>query len=131
DYGFAIRQTTRRVVEEGEEEGGLRLEAGRQPPLRGTGRHGVETHTTYVAAPVASVVLIADQSVPAAVTDRILGEAREAAIDCVLLTARFESHYFREAYLERLVAQNLSLIRQANLVLVATADDAGLYALST
>src|SRR5205814_7577695 len=74
---------------------------------------------------------IADQSVPAAVTDRILDEARAAAIDCVLLTARFESRYFREAYLERLVAQNLSLIRQANLVLVATADDAGLYALMT
>ena len=132
EYGFAIRQTTRRVVEEGdEEEGGLRLEAGHRPPLRGPGRQGVETHTAYVAAPVASVVLIADQSVPAAVTDRILGEARAAAIDCVLLTAHFESHYFREMYLERLVAQNLALIRQANLVLVATADDAGLYALMT
>ena len=74
-------------------------------------------------------MLIADQSVPAAVTDRILDEAREAAIDCVLLTARFESRYFREAYLERLVAANLPLIRRANLVLVATADDAGAYAL--
>jgi len=76
-------------------------------------------------------VLITDQSVPDAVTDRILGEARAAAIDCVLLTAHFESRYFRETYLARLVAQNLSLIRDANLVLVATADDAGLYALMT
>src|SRR6185503_7148452 len=109
----------------------VRLEGGRQPVVRGPGRHGVETHAAYVSAPVASVVLIADQSVPAAVTDRILGEAREAAIDCVLLTAHFESRYFREIYLERLVAQNLALIREANLVLVATADDAGLYALIT
>src|SRR5439155_1603824 len=115
--------------EEGEEGG--RGEGARRPLVRGPGRHGVETHAAYVSAPVASVVLIADQSVPAAVTDRILDEARAAAIDCVLLTARFESRYFREAYLERLVAQNLSLIRQANLVLVATADDAGLYALMT
>ena len=132
EYGFAMRQSTRRTVEEGEEgEEGVRVEGARRPLVRGPGRHGVETHAAYVSAPVASVVLIADQSVPAAVTDRILDEARAAAIDCVLLTARFESRYFREAYLERLVAQNLSLIRQANLVLVATADDAGLYALMT
>ena len=132
EYGFAMRQSTRHTVEEGEEgEEGVRVEGARRPLVRGPGRHGVETHAAYVSAPVASVVLIADQSVPAAVTDRILDEARAAAIDCVLLTARFESRYFREAYLERLVAQNLSLIRQANLVLVATADDAGLYALMT
>src|SRR5207249_4644361 len=112
-------------------EEGVRVEGARRPLVRGPGRHGVETHAAYVSAPVASVVLIADQSVPAAVTDRILDEARAAAIDCVLLTAHFESHYFREMYLERLVAQNLALIRQANLVLVATADDAGLYALMT
>ena len=125
-----MRQSTRRIVEEGEEgEETVSVEGARRPPVRGPGRHGVETHTAYVSAPVASVVLIADQSVPAAVTDRILEEARAAAIDCVLLTARFESRYFRETYLERLVFQNLALIRQANLVLVATADDAGLYAL--
>jgi transglutaminase-like putative cysteine protease len=132
DYGFALRRSSRRTVEEGGEgEEGVRVEGGRQPVVRGPGRHGVETHTAYVSAPVASVVLIADQSVPDAVTDRILGEARAAAIDCVLLTAHFESRYFRETYLARLVAQNLSLIRDANLVLVATADDAGLYALMT
>jgi transglutaminase-like putative cysteine protease len=128
-YAFAIRQTTRRAVEEAEDEEGVRLEAGRRPVVRGPGRHRVETHTAYVSEPVASVVLIADQSVPEAVTDRILEEARAAAIDCVLLTARFESRYFRESYLSALVAANLTLIRQANLVLVATADDAGLYAL--
>jgi transglutaminase-like putative cysteine protease len=131
DYAFAVRQSTRRGVEEGDEEAGVRVEAGRRPGLRGPSRQGVETHAAYVSAPVASVVLIADQSVPAAVTDHILDEARAAAIDCMLLTAHFESRYFRETYLERLVAQNLALIRQANLLLVATADDAGIYALMT
>src|SRR5438876_870254 len=129
DYGFAIRQATCRAVEEGEEEEDVALTAGRRPVVRGAGRQPVETHSTYVSEPVASVVLIADQSVPEAVTDRILGEAHDAAINCVLLTARFESRYFRESYLERLVATNLPLIRQAHVVLVATADDAGLYAL--
>jgi transglutaminase-like putative cysteine protease len=127
-YGFAIRQTTRLVVEEGEEDA-ERVEPERRAVVRGMGRQPVETHTAYVTEPVASVVLITDHSVPQAVTDRILGEAREAAIECVLLTAPVASRYFREAYLGGLVAANLTLIRQANLVLVATADDAGLYAL--
>src|SRR3989475_8899564 len=129
EYGFAIRAATRRAVEEGEEDEEGALPAGRRPVVRGAAQQPVETHTTYVSEPVASVVLIADQSVPAAVTDRILAEAHDAAINCVLLTARFESRYFRESYLERLVMTNLPLIRQAHLVLVATADDAGLYAL--
>ena len=128
DYGFAIRPATRRLVEEGEEDE-VRVEAGRRPFVRGVRREPVETHATYVTEPVASVVLITDQSVPAAVTDRILAEARGAAIDCVILTAHFESRYFRETYLHGLIVANLPLIRAANLVLVATADDAGLFAL--
>jgi len=128
DYDFTIRPATRRSVEEGQEDE-VRVPAGRRPVIRGPVPETVETHTAYVAAPVASVVLIADQSVPAAVTDRILAEAREAAIDCLLLTARFESRYFRETYLDSLIAGTLPVIRQANLVLVATADDAGAYTL--
>ncbi len=126
-YGFTIRQTTRRAVEEGtREEPSAEADTATE---HAAGTAGVQTHAAYVAAPVASVVLIADQSVPAAATDRILGEARAASIDCVLLTARFDSRYFRERYLERLVATNLPLIRKANLVLVATADSAGVLAL--
>jgi transglutaminase-like putative cysteine protease len=128
DYAFAIRETTKRAAEEGSDEE-VWVEGGRESIVRGAGRHPVETHANYVSTPVASVVLITDQSVSSAATDRILGEAREASIDCVLLTAQFESRYFRETYLERLVAANLTLIRRASLVLVATADDAGLYAL--
>src|SRR2546430_16306391 len=117
-----------RGVGEGGEGEAVALPPARGPVVRGAGRQPVETHSTYVSEPVASVVLIADQSVPEAVTDRILGEAHDAAINCVLLTARFESRYFRESYLERLVATNLTPIRPANLVAVATADDAGPYA---
>ena len=128
-YGFTIRQATRRAVEEGEEPEVVRAEAGRRPVVRGAGTRDVETHTSYVSAPVASVVVIADHSVPAAVTDQVLREAREDSIDCTVLTAHFASRYFRETYLAGLVAANLPLIRQANVVLVATADDAGVYAL--
>lgn len=126
-YGFTIRQTTRRAVEEGDrEQPSAEADAA---TANAAGADGVQTHAAYVAAPVASVVLIADQSVPQAATDRILDEARAASIDCVLLTARFDSRYFRERYLERLVATNTPLIRKANLVLVATADSAGALAL--
>jgi transglutaminase-like putative cysteine protease len=130
DYAFGIRETTRRAVEEPDADDPVAVGGGRRNVARGRRRAG-ETHAAYVAEPVASVVLIADRTVPAAVTDRILGEAREAAIDCVLLTAPFESRFFREAYLERLIAANLAIIRQANLVLVATVDDAGAYSLLT
>lgn len=124
-YGFTIRQTTRRAVEEGGDEVTTTAPAVAPSPRA----EDVQTHTAYVSAPVASVVLIVDQSVPIAASDRILREARDASIDCVLLTARFESRYFRERYLERLVTGNLALLRSANLILVATADGAGAYGL--
>ncbi len=124
-YGFDVRESTRRAVEEGDD----LLEAVTAPvdPRRAP----AETHAAYVTDPIASVVVLTDESVPAAAADRILGEARAAAIDCVLLTARFDSRYFRETYLERLIAANLPLLRRAHLILVATADDAGLQALLT
>ena len=127
-YDFTIRQSTRRAVEEGVEEEPADGAADAATAVA-AGPDGVQLHGSYVQQPVASVVLIADQSVPVAATDRILAEARQAAIDCVLLTARFESRYFRERYLERLVTSNLALVRRAHLVLVATADSAGAFAL--
>jgi transglutaminase-like putative cysteine protease len=129
-YGFVVRASSRQAVEEGEEET-LRVQAASRPPVRGPAPGGIETHAAHVREAIASVVLIADQSVPAAAIDRILEEARAAEIDLVLLTAHFESRYFRETYLERLIMQQLSLIREASLVLVATGDDAGLFALAT
>ena len=93
------------------------------------GAQQVRTAASYVERPVASVVVIADQSVPDAVTERMLQEAQADDINVVILHARFESRYFREQYLQRLVNNNLSLIRSAHVLLIATRDDAGLYAL--
>jgi transglutaminase-like putative cysteine protease len=130
-YRFAVRPTSRRALEEegAEEEDAVRAEPGRHGVVPPNESEQVKTHAAYVTEPIASVVLIADQSVQEPVTDRILAECREASIDCVLLTAHFESRYFRESYLGALVAARVGLIRRANLVLVATADDAGAYAL--
>lgn len=89
----------------------------------------VRTVSSYVERPVATVVMIADQSIPDSVIERMVKEAEGDEINLVLLHARFESRYFREQYLQRLVNNNLALIRSAHVLLIATRDDAGLYGL--
>jgi hypothetical protein len=76
-------------------------------------------------------VIIADENVDEQVSERIFREALEAEINVVLLYAHFESRYFREQYLQRLVNNNIEVIRGAHVLLVNTHDEAGLYALLT
>jgi hypothetical protein len=85
--------------------------------------------TATVDRPVAAAVLVTDQSVPQGAIDRIRAEAQADGVNLILLGTRFASGYFRERYLRQLVNNNLELIQEANLLLVATADAAGLYAL--
>lgn len=127
EYDFFIHRTSRDAIATHPEP--LPVGAGRAETRVGVER--VRTAASYVERPVASIVVIADQSVPDAVSDRMLREAQADQIDLVILHARFESRYFREQYLQRLVDNNLALIRNAHVLLVATHDDAGLYALMT
>jgi hypothetical protein len=128
EYTFFIRQLTRGAAlatEQPEERGqGKRRREG----LRYESEH-VHTVAAYVDRPLASVVLINDEAIPQGVVDQILAAAREAQINIALLSADFESSYFREHYLQSLVSNNLTLVREANLLLINTADTAGLYAL--
>jgi transglutaminase-like putative cysteine protease len=127
-YDFIMRATSRGVVEgppaptpdvpRGEAETGSVAES-------------VRTAASYVERPVASVVVFADQGVPQAVIDRVLDEAQQQEIDVVILHARFESGYFRKQYLQRLINNNIGLLRRAHALLVVTQDDTGLYALTT
>src|SRR5262249_40497924 len=78
-------------------------------PLRGGARAGtplVRALSSYVERPVASVVMISDEAVDESVSESMFREAREAEINLVLLHAPFESRYFREQYLQRLVSNN-------------------------
>ncbi|MBP1685242.1 MAG: transglutaminase domain protein [Deltaproteobacteria bacterium] len=127
EYDFFVHRTSRDAIARQPEP--LAIGAGRAETRVGAER--VRTAASYVERAVASVVVIADQSVPDAVSDRMLREAQADQIDLVILHARFESRYFREQYLQRLVDNNLALIRKAHVLLVATHDDAGLYALMT
>jgi transglutaminase-like putative cysteine protease len=126
EYDFLVHRTSRDVV------------AKRPEPPAGGAPHPVQAATdpvrtaaSYVERPVASVVVIADESVPDAVSERMLREAQDDDIDLVVLHAHFESRYFREQYLQRLISNNLALIRGAHVLLIATRDDAGLYGLMT
>ena len=126
EYDFLMHRVSRETAA-GRAEAPPAAAPGRTETQVGT--RSVRTAASYVERPVASVVVIADQSVPDAVTDRVLQEAQASDINVVVLHARFESRYFREQYLQRLVSNNLALIRSAHVLLILTRDDAGLYAL--
>jgi hypothetical protein len=89
----------------------------------------VRTFAFYAEQPVASVVLISDHDIPEGVIAQIVEDARQRAISIVFLNARFESRYFRENYLQRLIANNFEAVAESHVLLVSTRDEAGLYAL--
>jgi len=126
EYGFIVRQITREVAL-GLERDAPGAERPHIEPRVGADR--VHTVTSYQEKPVASALLLVDQRVPESVAERILKEAREDEVNLVLMQSRFQSRYFREQHLQRLVSNNLSLVSRAHLVVIATGDDAGLYAL--
>ncbi len=127
EYSFTIRQITR-----GE------AFAADQPSVQKTRKHRLgaryesehgQTIAAYVDHPVANVVLINDQVISPGVIEQILAAAQKEQINVALLSADFTSSYFREQYLQSLISDNLTLIREANLLLINTQDTAGLYAL--
>jgi 7 transmembrane helices usually fused to an inactive transglutaminase/Transglutaminase-like superfamily len=99
-------------------------------------RHGlhyeserIHTIATYVDHPLASIVFLNDGPIPQETIEQIVAEAQETQVNVAVLSADFESSHFREQYLQSLVSNNLTLIREADLLLVHTADTAGFYAL--
>ena len=126
-YDMLMHQVTRQS---------LLAEEGEAPPRAGARTRQVSweservrTYAFYAEQPVASVVLITDHVVPEGVMAQIVDDARERSISIVFLSARFESRYFRENYLQRLLANNFDAVAEAHLLLVSTRDEAGLYAL--
>jgi hypothetical protein len=126
EYTFFIRQVPRSATflaqaekrEANSKRHGLRYESER-----------IHTIATYVDRPLASLVLLNDGAVPQETIERIVTEAQETQVNVAVLSADFESSHFREQYLQSLVSNNLTLIREADLLLVHTADTAGFYAL--
>jgi len=126
-YDMLMHQVTRQS---------LFAEEGEAPAAGGRHRREVSweserarTYAFYAEQPVASVVLISDHVIPDGVIAQIVEDARERAISVVFLNARFESRYFRENYLQRLIANNFDAVAESHLLLVSTRDEAGLYAL--
>jgi hypothetical protein len=128
EYTFFIRQLTRTAALATDHPEGRKPGKRRRHALHYESEH-VHTVAAYVDRPLASVVLLNDEAITQGVADQILAAAREAQINIALLSADFESSYFREHYLQSLVSNNLTLLREADLLLINTADTAGLYAL--
>ena len=127
EYAFFIRQVSRNAVLTADQGGGRQRTKARQ----GLRYEGERTHaiTTYVDHPLANIVLLHDGPIPRGTVERILAEAQTARVNVALLSVDFESSYSREHALQSLVSDNLTLIREADLLLVNTADTAGIYAL--
>lgn len=125
EYTFFIRPVSRNAVltngsstDPIKPRSGLRHEADRMQVI-----------TSYVDHPLANVVLLNDGPIPPDTVGHILAEAQSARVNVALLSVDFESSYFREHVLQSLVSNNLTLIREANVLLVNTVDTAGMYAL--
>ncbi len=127
EYAFTIRQLTRSEALAADQANRLSNRA-RRRGARYESEH-IHTIAAYVDHPVANVVFINDRAIPQGVIDQILAAAQREQINVALLSADFESSYFREHYLQSLVSDNLTLIREANLLLINTQDTVGLYAL--
>lgn len=128
-YEVLVRQVTRKSVVEGERS---EVRSVLKPlAVSEVGDEGdrVRTVASYLANPVASVVVLADEEIPEAVLDRMRSEAKEHEISLVVLIARFESRFFRESTLQRMASANLPAIREAHVLLVSSRDEAGLYSL--
>ena len=126
-YDILMHQVTRQALVERESEAPDSTPAGTREVNWETER--VRTFAFYAEQPVASVVLIADHVIADGVIEEIVQDARQRAISIVFLNARFESRYFRENYLQRMIANHFDTVAESHLLLVSTKDEAGLYAL--
>ncbi|MCS6924499.1 MAG: transglutaminase-like domain-containing protein, partial [Candidatus Binatia bacterium] len=126
-YSFSIRQLTRTAAFATEP---LALNG---PPgehrAEGYESAAVHTRAVYVERPRANVVLIHDRPLPQELVAQMLASAQEARLNLAVLSLGAVSQAAREHYLYSLVSNNLTLIREAHVLLVDTADTAGLYAL--
>jgi transglutaminase-like putative cysteine protease len=127
EYQFFIRQVSRNAVL-APGHGGEAGRAKSSARLYNEADH-IQAISTSVDQPVANIVLLNDEPITREVIEHIQAEAQTARVNVTLLSVDFASSYSREHMLQSLVSSNLTLIREANLLLVHTTDTAGIYAL--
>jgi hypothetical protein len=127
EYQFFIRQISRNAVLFADQDGEPDRTKSRVGSYHDAER--IQAISTYVDHPLASIVLLNDGPIPRGTVEQIQAEAQAARVNVTLLSVDFASSYSREHMLQSLVSDNLTLIREASLLLVRTADTAGIYAL--
>jgi len=120
EYGFLVQRTRLQPAR--------RDRAGKRKDFVVPARPLARTLSSSVEDPVASVVLITDQNPAPETIERIFREATNAGVDVVLFTVPQAPRYFRQQYLQRLLANNLHIVQAAHVLVLHTADDAGLFA---
>lgn len=120
DYGFSVHRMHKDSNEANTSSPRARVIAPLQPLAR--------TASAHVDKPLATVVVFTDQPLSRATSERMFRDATEAQIDLVVLTVPAAPRYFRQQYLQRLIANNLALVQTAHVLVLHTSDDTGLYA---
>lgn len=120
DYGFLVQRSRKNPVAGGR--------AGKASEVMVPARPLARTLSSYVENAIASVVIFTDQEPPPQTVERIFREATDAEVNVVVLTVPQAPRYFRQQYLQRLVSNNLALIQGAQVLVLHTTDDSGLFA---
>ncbi len=118
-YEFLVMQTTRDAAE------GVFTEF-HMDEDEGRGRLGNEKAMT---TPVASIVWISDRSLAPSLIEKFSALASEEHVKVTFLTVPYESKLFRGEQIEDLIKSYDSVIRHADVLVLHTRDDAGLFAL--
>lgn len=118
-YEFLVMQTTRDAAE------GVFTEFHMEDDEI-IGRTGNEKAMTN---PVASIVWISDRSLAPSLIEKFSAIASAEQVKVTFLTVPYESKLFRGEHIEDLIKSNGGLIRQADVLVVQSRDDAGLFAL--
>lgn len=79
--------------------------------------------------PVAAIVWVVDRKLPRSLQEKITAQASSEQIKLSFLTTGYESRLFRGELLEDVIKSQDQLIREADVLILHTRDDAGIYAL--
>lgn len=87
------------------------------------------SNAAAVTNPVATILWVTDQVLPATLTDKFVAAASAQRVKVLFLTAPYGSRLFRAEHMTELMQRYDRTLRQADAVVLHTRDDAGFYAL--
>ncbi|MBI4237395.1 MAG: hypothetical protein HY696_03120 [Deltaproteobacteria bacterium] len=121
DYEFLVTQTS------AEEATQAFRESLAEPDDRSITR--LASNEKEMTAPVASIVWIADREIPPSLTEKLTALAGSEQVKVSFLIAPYESRLFRGEFIEDVIKSHDRLVREADVLVIQTRDDACLSAI--